>query len=1003
MGEAAAVTLPSGEDLVIDTPLRPAVLAAHIPFSLSVASGAAINVTVARQGCALAHSPAASEMVATNVSVVCRDDAPLGAVVVDGAPLALPISPLPSACFVWSPVGSARAALSSVLGTTDASGAVELTVNISLAQLPRSAVFDAGTAAVAEALSPAAVVGVGETPRLALLESRRTNRVVLALANGGEAEFDASAQVWRAAVSASWEPGAAPRGLNEPTRVVLGLYSLGVRLMGCSVADAVLELSVGQLSPAALVAAGAATDITGAALTWPTRTDGTFRTMPHPSDPRHLLLLPTSVSGSSVDSVLYSHDGLETTALLQLGCTGCAALRDLVWTSGEALAVALTDTGGAVLLDARRGSEMMRWQASSGLPAGVTDALAAPASYDSAMGPLVVAYSHSGVANPVDAAVYLSVDSGRTFVHIGLNISAAQLAPDLTSVRIVDLIVAPNCATLLAMVAITTPSSSPASFTVISLRMQTVLTFEPAWSRESVLPVLAEPVRMYAPGDGYGVATVSPGGLYVLLGCGSSFVPLSGSGSSQVGAAASGAYVAVMSSGALLMGLSSSTQTAALGAWPLAVPAGGALTRGIYVNSWRSPLVETSFGALGAPRMTVFDVASAAPYVGKKVLAVEAMARTYATSSPPEPLPPATCSVPALSQNDVAGIEYVDAGRSLVVKSVGEPSFSVLRADLLQVRQQAAATFKVTEAPSAAAEGKGVVGRADQGTVVVTASDATPTACSASQMSSIVRVGCPPNRHIRIRGLPTSCSASMTYRVDSKSTVDGRSLVLAYDFEKLGCPFELYYGTDAFRPVLELYDGDEFVESVPGEFIIREVNGRKDWGYAAKVSDAGCNAPPRTWSQARAQFPERAPSEAWLPQDHVKCFDPARAGGPGSVSSSEPYQIFDSSFNGIRFTGELGGMFVFEVRVVEPAYSYCNLTAQFGADVFGEPLPSWAPLTIVFSIVGLSLVILIASYFFYSAHLKRTVGAKVGTHQAGPASPSGPRGRIHPMPAKKTQ
>ena len=304
----------------------------------------------------------------------------------------------------------------------------------------------------------------------------------------------------------------------------------------------------------------------------------------------------------------------------------------------------------------------------------------------------------------------------------------------------------------------------------------------------------------------------------------------------------------------------------------------------------------------------------------------------------------------------------------------------------------------ISERDDAAEAGAGIVGRTSQGSFLATAREVDPVTCASSQLQSVVRLGCPAGRHIRVRGIPTSCpDASASYRLQSSTTVDGRDAVLRYPFEELGCPFSLYYGGDSFRPELELWDGESFVSLVRAEWVIRESNGRDDWGYTATVSDGNCNRHPQTWEGAFTQHPHRDPDDVWLPQDHSKCYDPADPSP--QVFSSAPYQIFDPSrnINGLKFTGTEGGMYIFKARIVEPGYSYCNLTVSFGIDVFGAPLPTWIAIVIIVSIVVISLLLLVISYFVYRSNLKSSLNTNPDV------GGSGPQGRIYPSDAVATK
>jgi len=45
--------------------------------------------------------------------------------------------------------------------------------------------------------------------------------------------------------------------------------------------------------------------------------------------------------------------------------------------------------------------------------------------------------------------------------------------------------------------------------------------------------------------------------------------------------------------------------------------------------------------------------------------------------------------------------------------------------------------------------------------------------------------------------------------------------------------------TRSWKPKVDLYDGDVFIEQVPSNAIVYEVNGRTDWGFNATDNDVG--------------------------------------------------------------------------------------------------------------------------------------------------------------------
>ena len=57
---------------------------------------------------------------------------------------------------------------------------------------------------------------------------------------------------------------------------------------------------------------------------------------------------------------------------------------------------------------------------------------------------------------------------------------------------------------------------------------------------------------------------------------------------------------------------------------------------------------------------------------------------------------------------------------------------------------------------------------------------------------------------------------------------------------------------------------------------------------------------------------------------------------------------------------------------MDPYYSYCNLTTEFAIEVYGEPLRPALILAILAGVVGVVLVLLVATYIYYRRkHIKQ--------------------------------
>jgi len=145
------------------------------------------------------------------------------------------------------------------------------------------------------------------------------------------------------------------------------------------------------------------------------------------------------------------------------------------------------------------------------------------------------------------------------------------------------------------------------------------------------------------------------------------------------------------------------------------------------------------------------------------------------------------------------------------------------------------------------------------------------------------------------------------------------------------------------------------------DYVLWEVYGRADYSFNLTTHQAGCIVPAQTISD----FPPIILADGtidrdWGPATYDSCFE----GTPTTVPDI-PYEIINASSynNAVVFSG--GGLYTFRIRVVDPAYSYCNLTADISINVYGAPLSAGYSALVV---IGTSLVVvasLILSFITY--------------------------------------
>ncbi|XP_050981307.1 cation channel sperm-associated auxiliary subunit epsilon-like isoform X1 [Labeo rohita] len=195
-------------------------------------------------------------------------------------------------------------------------------------------------------------------------------------------------------------------------------------------------------------------------------------------------------------------------------------------------------------------------------------------------------------------------------------------------------------------------------------------------------------------------------------------------------------------------------------------------------------------------------------------------------------------------------------------------------------------------------------------------------------------VGCPPNRHIRVikpQSVPCEMHTFHNYTIPgfvlSNSSKD---LLVFYDWKSFGCVLRIHY-KDEFRPDIKLYDGETFVRSVDANFIVWENFNRKDYYFNATMRQVACLHEAQTWKSMLVD--EKRPEEAWGPHNYRSCFvDNSEKLG----NLDQPYEIMNrSSTNYISFSEEYTAIYVFNVKIVDPNYSFCDLRAVFAIQTYG--------------------------------------------------------------------
>ncbi|XP_048968357.1 cation channel sperm-associated auxiliary subunit epsilon isoform X1 [Canis lupus dingo] len=209
-------------------------------------------------------------------------------------------------------------------------------------------------------------------------------------------------------------------------------------------------------------------------------------------------------------------------------------------------------------------------------------------------------------------------------------------------------------------------------------------------------------------------------------------------------------------------------------------------------------------------------------------------------------------------------------------------------------------------------------------------------ACPIAQKVFQIAVGCDSNKFITVKGFnKKDCLQHDFFYVIEKSYLrnqTSKNLRVKYNWKKYGCPLRLDFG-EKFHPLLQLYDNNGYVEDVEVNFIVWEIHGRNDYSFNNTMKKSGCLNEAQTWKSMTELNKHLPLEEAWGPENYKHCFSYA-IGKPGDLN--QPYEIINkSNYNHLVWPEDHSGMYVFRVKILDPNYSFCNLTTVFAIETFG--------------------------------------------------------------------
>ncbi|XP_022107560.1 cation channel sperm-associated protein subunit delta-like isoform X2 [Acanthaster planci] len=241
------------------------------------------------------------------------------------------------------------------------------------------------------------------------------------------------------------------------------------------------------------------------------------------------------------------------------------------------------------------------------------------------------------------------------------------------------------------------------------------------------------------------------------------------------------------------------------------------------------------------------------------------------------------------------------------------------------------------------------------------------------QVVAHVVAGCSPGRHVRIRkNGDEDCTNKRgyaytiykdvydpTFLLGSRGLTATADKTVLYDYNTLDCPIVMYY-QDMLKPIVDLYDGDVFVEEVQEDYVVNEINGMFTYSYEKTAKQVGCRSQPQSWLRQLIAQDSPDPATAWTRENYRNCFQDDAS---GLQFPDRPYEILSSQNNNRLKWSAYNGIMVFNLSVLNPDYSFCQLRGQFAVEVYGVlPQSVLPPLRIMVATCGLGLATVVAFY-----------------------------------------
>ncbi|KAJ7365470.1 hypothetical protein OS493_005578 [Desmophyllum pertusum] len=219
-----------------------------------------------------------------------------------------------------------------------------------------------------------------------------------------------------------------------------------------------------------------------------------------------------------------------------------------------------------------------------------------------------------------------------------------------------------------------------------------------------------------------------------------------------------------------------------------------------------------------------------------------------------------------------------------------------------------------------------------------------------------IYVGCPPLKSIVIRNCTSQAGGGPVPFLSEMKNPDGQHSCRLSGVISAG-----------FKLVVDLYEGDRFVQEVHTDYVVWEETGRTDYGYTATISEARCLSEAQSWKKLAGNNSEDL-SNIWTQNNYQNCFESSNDGK--AFDGSQPYEILNSTgISQLVFQGS--GTFQFQLRVVGTHLSFGELTTRFSVDVTGSEAKDFLPQLVSVAVVTLGSTVLL--YISFAYYTKRTL------------------------------